>query len=110
MEKISLVLSKGINIGKVITIMNKHFDVFIEKEVIHLMKHEPSKSLIAEIVLTEKERKVILLLEQGHTYAEIAKRMKMTIDGVRYYIKKIYKKLGVNNSRKAVSLVASFTP
>lgn len=52
--------------------------------------------------LGRKGMQVLDLLSQGFTYAEIAKELEITIDGVRYYIKKIYKVLGVSNSAEAV--------
>lgn len=102
MNKMNLVLSEDIELINVLKLMNNHFDVTVKKETIHLTKHEFSESFSLKPYFTDKERKVLLFLKQGLTYAEIAIPMKMSIDGVRYYVKKIYKKLGVSNARQAV--------
>lgn len=57
--------------------------------------------------LKDQDLKVLSFLKQGLKYKDIAKEMDMTIDGVRYYTKKIYKKLEVNNALAAVDKVFS---
>jgi DNA-binding NarL/FixJ family response regulator len=47
--------------------------------------------------LTDKENIVMHLLKEGHTYEEIALRMGLSINGVRYYIKSVYRKLQVQS-------------
>lgn len=50
-----------------------------------------------------KSIQIIELLDEGYTYNEIAEKTGISIDGVRYYIKKIFKSLGVNNARSALN-------
>ena len=45
---------------------------------------------------------VLHLLSEGYSYEDIAKNVDISINGVRFYVKKIYKALGVNNGRDAV--------
>lgn len=52
--------------------------------------------------LTPKEEQVLRLMSEGNTYEEAAALLDMTIDGVRFYIKKIYKKLGVSKRDEAL--------
>lgn len=47
--------------------------------------------------LTEKEHTVCFLLKEGLKYEEIAQRLGLSCNGVRYYIKSIYKKLRVKS-------------
>jgi DNA-binding CsgD family transcriptional regulator len=47
--------------------------------------------------------RILQLLAEGKTYEEIADITQITIDGVRYYIKKIYKVLEVKNARAAIN-------
>jgi DNA-binding NarL/FixJ family response regulator len=47
--------------------------------------------------LSAKENTVITLLKDGHTYEEIAAHMGITLNGVRYYVKTIYRKLEVKS-------------
>lgn len=54
--------------------------------------------------LGRKGLQALGLLSEGNTYEEIAIRLNITIDGVRYYIKRIFKALGVKNGRDAVRI------
>ncbi|MEL7020656.1 MAG: response regulator transcription factor [Bacteroidota bacterium] len=47
--------------------------------------------------LGKKERQVLQLLIEGLSYKLIATELDVSIDGVRYHIKKIYKKLHINS-------------
>ena len=54
-------------------------------------------------ILNEKEKQVLSLLTQGLSYKMIAAEMNITIDGIRFYIRKIYEKLHVHSMTEAVS-------
>lgn len=54
--------------------------------------------------LTEVERSIITLLTDALTYQEIAQKLGMTINGVRYYVKKIYSKLQVKTRSQLARL------
>jgi len=47
--------------------------------------------------LTETERGIVTLLVDGLQYQEISDKLGMTIDGVRYHVKKIYGKLQIKS-------------
>lgn len=47
---------------------------------------------------------VLQLLSEGNSYKDIAEKADISVDGVRYYIKKIFKALNVNNGRDAVRI------
>lgn len=53
-------------------------------------------------ILKPKEVAVLNALEKGQTYKEIADTTNLSINAVRFYIKRIYNKLEVNNSRMAL--------
>jgi DNA-binding NarL/FixJ family response regulator len=53
--------------------------------------------------LGTKDIRVLDLMSQGLGYNQIAEHLEMTVDGVRYYVKKIYKFLGVTKNASAVS-------
>ena len=55
-----------------------------------------------DLKLGKKGKEIIKLLAQGATYNVIAEQADISINGVRYYIKKIFKVLDVNNGRTAV--------
>ena len=53
--------------------------------------------------LTEKETKILELLVHGYSYKMIASEIFISIDTVRFHIKKIYEKLHVHSATEAVS-------
>ncbi len=53
--------------------------------------------------LTERELDVLRLLAEGLTYAEIAARLVVSLNTVRFHVKEIYGKLGVNRQAQAVA-------
>lgn len=54
---------------------------------------------------TQREIDVIRGLIDGHSYKEIASSNYMTIDGVRYYVRSIYPKLGVSSRDQLVKII-----
>lgn len=55
-----------------------------------------------EIQLTEREQEIIQLLSKGKLHDEISKQLYISVPTVRYHVKNIYQKLGVNNKLAAV--------
>jgi ATP/maltotriose-dependent transcriptional regulator MalT len=53
--------------------------------------------------LTERELEALHLLAEGLTYAEIAQRLVVSVNTVRFHVKEIYGKLGVNRQAQAVA-------
>jgi len=53
--------------------------------------------------LTNKETAILQLLVNGYSYKMIAAEIKISIDTVRFHIKKIYDKLHVHSATEAVS-------
>lgn len=51
--------------------------------------------------LQERDHHVLKLLSEGWSYEHIAKSLDISVDGVRYYVKKLYRKLNVNNKQSA---------
>lgn len=52
--------------------------------------------------LSERELEVLGLLAKGKTYAEIAEQLVVSLNTVRFHIKSIYRKLGVDKQVKAI--------
>jgi DNA-binding NarL/FixJ family response regulator len=55
--------------------------------------------------LTEKEWDISLGIKSGKSYKMIAAENDMTIDGVRFYIQKIYRKLNINSRGELALLI-----
>jgi DNA-binding NarL/FixJ family response regulator len=53
--------------------------------------------------LTAKENQVLRLISEGNSYNEAADLLGISIDGIRFHIKRIYKKMGVNNRIEALN-------
>ncbi len=53
--------------------------------------------------LSARELEVLHLLAAGLTYAEIAARLVVSVNTVRFHVKEIYSKLGVNRQAQAVA-------
>lgn len=56
-----------------------------------------------EYNLTEKEKTVLGYLVTGNSYKMIAAEMNVSVDGIKFHLKNIYKKLHVNSQTEAVS-------
>lgn len=52
--------------------------------------------------LTERELEVLRLLAEGLTYARMAERLVVSVNTVRYHVKGVYAKLGVEKQTQAV--------
>lgn len=55
-----------------------------------------------EDTLTEKESIVLNMLKEGRTYQEISDRIGITVNGVRYYVKSVYRKFQVSNKGELI--------
>jgi DNA-binding NarL/FixJ family response regulator len=53
--------------------------------------------------LSSHEKKVLGLLVKGYSYKMIATELQVTVDAIRFHIKKIYDKLHVHSATEAVS-------
>ncbi|MEP1150595.1 MAG: response regulator transcription factor [Balneola sp.] len=61
------------------------------------------KKLSKEDRLSEREQEILQELATGRSYAEIGKKVFLSVDGVRHHIRSIYKKLEVHSRSEAVS-------
>lgn len=73
----------------------------IARKVIASMQLKPKVQ--KEYSLTERETEVLSLLGEGNSYASIAEEIHLSVDGVGYHIRNIYRKLQVNSKAEAVA-------
>jgi DNA-binding CsgD family transcriptional regulator len=71
-----------------------------------MIKNFQKKSIVEE-VLTEKEINIAKELSVGLSYKMIADRIGISIDGVRFHLQKIYRKLEINSKGELMSLFLS---
>ena len=69
----------------------------IARKIIQYFNEPPEITDDKNSKLSAKETSVVTLLNEGRSYEEIAIRLGVTINGVRYYVKSVYKKLKVNS-------------
>ncbi len=53
-------------------------------------------------LLTAKEKQIVVAMTEGLSYKLIADRLSISIDGVRFHIKNIYRKLQVNSKAEVI--------
>lgn len=63
-----------------------------------------SKNQGEKVKLNKREKKVLSLMIEGKTFAEIGEAIYLSIDGVRYHVRNIYYKLQVNSKAEAISM------
>jgi DNA-binding NarL/FixJ family response regulator len=71
-----------------------------------MIKNFQKKSIIDE-VLTEKEINIAKELSSGLSYKLIADKVGISIDGVRFHLQKIYRKLEINSKGELIALFLS---
>lgn len=57
--------------------------------------------------LTEKETEVVKLLLRGYTYKVIAESLYISENTIKYHIKNIYQKLGINNKMELIKMFSN---
>jgi DNA-binding NarL/FixJ family response regulator len=60
--------------------------------------------------LSERQQEVLRLLAEGCTYDEIAARLVITVNTVKFHVRSIYLRLGVGNRMAAAKLLAAYEP
>lgn len=66
-----------------------------------VMEHFMPKKT-AEDMLSAKEKQIVIAMTEGLSYKLIADRLSISIDGVRFHIKNIYRKLQVNSKAEVI--------
>lgn len=80
------------------SITEKDYDLAekIDSIIEELPVIKPGRAGVVE--LTNKEKKVLVLLKQGKSYKEIADELGISFFTVNFHIKNLYKKFGVNSN------------
>ena len=58
---------------------------------------------VDEVILTNREKEILLYSTSGHTINQIAEAIFVSVDTVKFHRRKIYDKLGVANIAEAIS-------
>ena len=76
----------------------------VARKVIASFQKTPLKSFTGEkIELSEREQQILKEMSTGKSYAEIAKKIFLSVDGIYYHIRHIYEKLQVHSRAEAVA-------
>lgn len=75
----------------------------IAGKVLKMFQQDSAPKSNEVFILNEKEKEVLGFLTQGLSYKMIAAEMNISIDGVRFYIRKIYDKLHVHSMSEAIA-------
>ena len=82
---------------KLINILVNNLELEQLSSFISLNRTDNSSNHTLKKLVSKREIEVIETLSAGYSYEEIANKMCISINTVRYYVKSIYKKLGVKN-------------
>lgn len=77
---------------------------FYVKQLLRTMNDTREVDQSLKEILTEQEFKILLLIKDRLMNKEIAERLNITVDTVKFHIKNIYKKLEVNNRKQALEI------
>jgi DNA-binding NarL/FixJ family response regulator len=76
----------------------------IARKVLQMVPGKDTDTKTNTVALTQHEQTVLQFLVKGHSYKMIAAELSVSVDGVRFHIKKIYEKLHVHSATEAVSV------
>jgi LuxR family maltose regulon positive regulatory protein len=74
------------------------------KQLLRAMNDTPEADPSPKGILTGQEYTILLLIGDRLMNKEIAERLNITVDTVKFHIKNIYRKLDVNNRKQALQL------
>jgi DNA-binding NarL/FixJ family response regulator len=79
----------------------------MSKEILkHLVHYFQLPNVINKTELTQKEYSISRMLADGMTYQAVAELNMMSINGVRYHVKNIYKKVGINSRQQLKRIIS----
>ena len=61
-------------------------------------------NFVGEDILSVKEKQIVKLVCKGQSYKMIASETDLSIDGVRYYLMRIYRKLEINSKAELIAI------
>ena len=70
------------------------------------IESKPSLTRRAREFLSKREKQVLRLLLEGLTYAEMADELCLSVNTIKFHLKNLYGKLGVENKREAMRIAA----
>lgn len=95
---------KFYNIGDAIDVYLSGGAIISPKMSRYMIQHfAPHAAPVNKSGLTEVQIKILSLIAMGNNYKSAADDLNMTLDGFRYHIKQIYRKLGVQSATQALS-------
>lgn len=71
----------------------------------HLVNYFQPTAITSQWDLSTQEHSIMRMIADGMSYQAIADLLSMTINGVRYHVKNIYKQLGVNSRQQLKRII-----
>lgn len=107
MKETTLLLENDQLMDELLNLLNQKFDVLTTdnqkgKLVLLAKQHRSRKSSIEKHGLSDRQVQIMNYLAEGLTYNEMSTKIGISVDGVRFHIKQIYRGLDVTNSREAI--------
>lgn len=72
--------------------------------VMHIYADEPVPPKNNDFILSARENEILYWYCAGKNYAEIARKLNLTVSTIKFHMSKIVKKLGVKNAKHAIVL------
>ena len=79
----------------------------IARKVVQSFRRNETENDGETVELSPREREVLELLARGYLYKEIAEMLKISVQTVNTYIRRIYEKLHVRSRAQAVAKYAN---
>jgi two-component system, NarL family, response regulator LiaR len=99
-------LLKNVTVAELATAIRSAYAgrMTLSSEATEALVHSTTQPVVHGDELTEREREVLALLVEGLSNQEIADRLFLGIGTVKFHVRNIYSKLGVDNRVAAVTL------
>ncbi len=107
MKETTLLLENDQLMDELISLLKQKFDVLTtdnqkDKLVLLAKSQRNRKSSIEKHGLSVRQVQIMNFLAEGLTYNQMSDQIGISVDGVRFHIKQIYRGLDVTNSREAI--------
>ena len=107
MKELTLRLESGVSLESILDLLQPDFDILIRQKdtmdlVLKRQPSQPNETAVKSSPTQKRKTQPMNGFMDGKSYSEISVELDININNLRYYIKKIYRKLGVNSAAEAI--------